>query len=98
MMRISRLGNMALALAMLLLMGLATAKNAAAGSLGSELRWWGREIGVPVVANALGNRPLGLREAADRQKALGFAHLSQPRRARPAGPPRAPCAGHAASP
>src|SRR6202163_3338336 len=46
MMRISRLGNMALALAMLLLMGLATAKNAAAGSLGSDkIALFPKEVG-----------------------------------------------------
>src|SRR4030081_1096497 len=46
MMRISRLGNMAMALAMLLLMGLATAKNAAAGSLGSDtIALFPREVG-----------------------------------------------------
>src|SRR6202048_3542740 len=46
MMRISRLGNMALALAMLLLMGLAMAKNAAAGSLGSDtIALFPKEVG-----------------------------------------------------
>src|ERR1700737_2968052 len=46
MMRISRLGNVAMALAMLLLMGLATAKNAAAGSLGSDtIALFPKEVG-----------------------------------------------------